>query len=259
MGVAINHRGEIIVTEHDSSCVSIFSPTGEKLRSFGSNGSAHKQFNSPCGVGVDDDGNILVADEDNNHIQKFTSDWKFITATENKRRQLKLSSPLGIAIHPYNKKLYAVDTNNHRIQIFNHDLTFSSSFGSYGSNDGHFNFPSGVAADSTGNVYVAEFGNHRIQIFTSEGQFLRKFGRYGKGNGELKYPIGISIDYDNVVYVTENDNHRVSVFTCEGKFLTSFGSKGSGPGQLTCPRGIAVDENGVVYICDNLNNRLQLF
>ena len=256
--VAINQRGEIIVSEIGISCVSIFSTTGEKIRSFGFKGSAHGQFNNPRGVAVDDDGNILVADAGNNCIQKFTSDGKFITTTENKGGQFKLSCPRGIEINPHNKKLYVTDNNNHRIQIFNNDLTFSSSFGSYGSKDGQLSYPWDVAVDSTGNVYVADFGNHRIQIFTSEGQFLRKFGSHGKGNGELNSPAGISIDRDNVVYVTDN-NDRVSVFTCEGKFLTSFGSKGSGPGQFNTLRGIAVDKNGVIYFCDVGNNRLQLF
>ena len=34
-GVAVNQRGEIIVAESSEHCVSIFSPTGEKLQSFG--------------------------------------------------------------------------------------------------------------------------------------------------------------------------------------------------------------------------------
>ena len=52
-GVAVNKRGEVIVTEAERHCVSIFSPTGEKLRSFGSRGSRHGQFNNPrrCGNG----------------------------------------------------------------------------------------------------------------------------------------------------------------------------------------------------------------
>ena len=34
-GVAINPRGEVLVTEWVSHCVSVFSPTGERLQSFG--------------------------------------------------------------------------------------------------------------------------------------------------------------------------------------------------------------------------------
>ena len=40
-GVAINQRGDIIVADHEyggDHCVSIFSPAGEKVKSFGSYG-----------------------------------------------------------------------------------------------------------------------------------------------------------------------------------------------------------------------------
>ena len=255
-GVAVNQKGEAIVSESNGHCVSIFSPVGEKFQSFGSLGSRQGQFNRPRGVAVDDGGNILVVDENNHRIQKFTSDGKFISAVGKKgKKPLEFTNPVGIAINPLNKKVYTTEHNNHRIQILNPDLTFSRSFGSYGSDNGQFKFPWDVACDSTGNVYVADAVNCRIQVFTAEGEYLRK---YGSGNGELNWPSGIAVDSDNVVYVTEL-NHRVSVFTIEGNFLTSFGSEGSGPGQFNEPRGVAVDKNGVVYVSDCGDNCLQYF
>ena len=258
-GVAINQEGEVIVSESNGHCVSIFSPAGEKLRSFGAFGSGRGQFNSPRGMAVDDDGNILVVDERNHRIQKFTSDGKFITAVGKKgNKPLEFTNPYAIAIHPLNKKVYVADLNHH-VQILNPDLTFSSSFGSYGSDNGQFHLPWDVAFDSTGNVYVADAANHCIQVFTAEGEYLRKFGKRGSGNGELCGPSGIAIDSDNVAYVTEDNNHRVSVLMRDGKFLTSFGKTGSGPGQFIEPLGVAVDKNGVVYVSDYGNDRLQYF
>jgi tripartite motif-containing protein 2/3/tripartite motif-containing protein 71 len=260
-GVAVNRRGEVLVAESGAACISIFSPTGEKLRSFGSRGSGHGQFTHLHGVAVDDDGNILVIDDGNHRIQKFTPDGKLIMSVGKRgSNPLEFNEPTGIAIHPLNKRVYVVENSNHRIQILNPDLTFSSSFGSEGRGNGHLNIPRDVAFDSTGNVYVADGGNHRIQVFTAEGWFLMEFATgKGSGNGELIYPTGISIDSEDVVYVTEYGNCRVSVFTCEGKFLTSFGTHGSGPGQFSAPRGIAVDKNGVVYVSDTNNHRLQIF
>ena len=259
-GVAVNQRGEIIVAEGSGHCVSIFSPAGEKLRSFGSKGSRDEQFSYPRGVAVDDDGNILVVDRNSHRIQKFTSNGQFIKAVGKKgNKPLEYNSPVGIAIHPLNKKVYVVDNWNHRIQILNPDLSFSSSFGSEGSNDGQLQYSLDVAFDSTGHVYVADTTNNRIQVFTAEGEYVTKFGKGGSGNEEFSRPSGITIDSDNLVYMTECGSHCVSVFTCGGKFLTSFGTQGSGPGQFTGPRGIAVDKNGVVYVSDTDNNRLQFF
>ena len=262
-GVAVNQRGEIIVAESTGHCVSIFSPTGEKLRSFGSQGSGPGQFNEPYGVAVDDDGNIiLVADSINHRIQKFTSDNKHITLSSvgsQGSNRSQFNSPISVAISPITKKIAISDKSNHRIQILNPDLTFNSSIGSRGSGNGQFNGPNDVAFDSVGNMYVADRNNHRIQVFNPEGQFLRQFGNESKGDGELNFPTGISIDSDDTVYVAEGLNHRVLVFTRERKFLTSFGRWGDGQGQFIKPFRIIVDKNGTIYVADTSNNRLQIF
>ena len=258
-GASVNERGEIIVTEC-GRCISIFSSSGEKIRTFGSRGSAQGEFKSPRGVTVDGDGNILVVDEYNHRIQKFTADGKFLRAVGQKgTNHLEFTYPAGVAINHRNRKVYICDKNNHRLQILNADLTFSSSFGSCGSANGQFNGPWDVAFDSKGNVYVADSKNYRIQVFTAEGKFLRKFGKAGSGDGELNFPTGVSIDFDDIVYVTDFSNYRVSMFTSEGQFLRSFGTKGDGPGQFYHPCGIAVDREGLVYVCDFNNSRLQVF
>ena len=259
-GVAVNKRGEIIVAEFGGHCISIFSPSGEKIRTFGSKGSAQGQFNGPCGVAVDGDGNILVVDENNHRIQKFTADGKFLTVVGRYgNKNLDFTYPSGAAINHRNRKVYISDKINNRMQILNADLTFSSSFGSYGSGDGQFNYPWDVAFDSTGNVYVADGGGRCIQVFTAEGRFLRKFGKEGSGEGELNYPTSVSIDSDDIVYVTDCYNHRVSMFTSEGQFLRSFGTWGEGPGQFNNPSRITVDRDGLVYVSDTNNNRIQIF
>ena len=256
-GVAINQRGEVVVTEVDGHCVSVFSPSGEKLRSFGTFGSGQGQLHHPSGVAVDGEGNILVADNNNHRIQKFTAEGQFVAAvgTEGSGR-LQFSHPIDIAFNTRNNKVYVASNWNHHVQVLNSNLTFSSTFGKKGSGKGQFSCPWGIACDRTGKVYVADTGNHRIQVFTAEGKFLRMFGRRGQGRGELDEPCYVAVDTSGVVYVSEFGNHRVSVFTSEGQFVLSFRE---GPGDFICPRGLAVDNNGVVYVCDNFNCRVQVF
>ena len=85
-GVAVSKRGDIIVAEQGGNRVSIFSSTGENIKSFGSRGSNNSQFRSPEGVAVDEDGNIFVVDCNNHRIQKLTSEGDFITAVGKKRQ-----------------------------------------------------------------------------------------------------------------------------------------------------------------------------
>ena len=257
-GVVINQRGEVIVAEWD--CVSVFSSSGEKLRTFGTRGSGLGQFNTACGVAVDDKWNILVADDANHRIQKFTPEGQFLKAVGAfGKRPLQFNWPTYIAFNASNKKFYVTEWSNHRVQVLNSDLTFYNSFGKHGSGNGQFKYPHGIACDSTGKLYVSDKENHRIQVFTTEGKFLKTFGKCGDGRGELMGPDDVAIDSDDRVYVSERSNHRVSVFTSEGVFVASFGSHGWGPGQFREPRGLAVDNNGVVYVCDHINKRLQIF
>ena len=259
-GVAINQRGEVVVTEAGGDCVSVFSPDGERLRSIGTHSSCQGKLSCPYGVAVDGEGNILVADSNNNRIQKFTAEGQFLAAVGTYGSgPLQFSYSIDIAFNTSNCKMYVVDCESHRVQVLSSDLTFSSTFGKQGSGKGQFNNPWGIACDSTGKVYVADTLNHRIQVFTAEGKFLRKFGRCGQGRGELDKPLYVAVDTSGMVYVSEDDNHRVSVFTSEGQFVTSFGRWGEGPGEFKYPRGLAVDNSGVVYVCDHGNNRVQVF
>ena len=257
-GVAVNNNEEILVAEGGRHCISIFNPTREKLRSFGSQGSGPGQFREPYGVTVDDDGNILVADSGNHRIQKFTSDNKYITSVGGYgSNHLQFMFPVSVSFSPITKKVVVSDFFNHRVQILNPDLTFNSSIGSEGSGNGEFSHPHDIAFDSAGNMYVVDTGNDRIQVFNLKGEYLWQFGKRGKSDGELDAPTSIYID--NIMYVTEVTNHRVSLFTLKGEFLTSFGSGGDGPGQFDHPCGITVDKQGTIYVADVSNDRIQLF
>jgi tripartite motif-containing protein 2/3/tripartite motif-containing protein 71 len=252
-GVAINKRGEVVVTESSGHRVSVFTPSGEKRRTFGTHGSCPGQIAYPREVAVDGEGNILIVDSGNHRIQRFTSQGKFSTSVGTYGSgHLQFSNwPTGIAFNTSNNKIYVGDTGNHRVQILNSDLTFSSTFGKEGSGKGQFKAPYGIACDSSGKVYVSDWGNHRVQVFTGEGKFLRMFGRRGWGRGDLGWPTGVVIDTSDIVYVSEEGNRRVSAFTSQGQLVTSFE-------ESVRPCGLAVDSSGVVYVCDSHRNRVQL-
>ena len=258
-GVAVNKSCEVIVAEFGADCVSIFSATGDKLRTLDTRGTAVGGMKDPRSVAVDSEDNILVVDAGNHRLLKFSQGGDLIAAVGSKGNgpgQFKL--PVGVCVNSVNGKVYVVDFYAHCVHILNSDLTFSSKFGSGGSGDGQFDNPYDIASDSTGCVYVTDFNNHRVQVFTSDGGYLGQFGKKGSGSGELKYPVSICVDSDDLVYVGEGGNNRVSVFTSEGEFLKSFGSKGSNQGQFYGPYGIAVD-GGAVYVSDYSNSRVHMF
>jgi DNA-binding beta-propeller fold protein YncE len=123
----------------------------------------------------------------------------------------------------------------------------------------YFNSPSGIAVDSSGNVYVAEQGNSRIQKFSESGGLLSAWGSQGAGDGQFMIPSGIAVDISGNVYVVDQMNNRIQKFNASGGFLSAWGSFGSGDGQFNNPIGVAVDGSGNVYVVDQVNNRIQKF
>ena len=247
-GIAINHRGEIVVSEHSSCHISTYTPSGNKIKTIDLKGLL------PLGLALDREGNIIVGENTNNSIRKYSPEGQLLASVgTGGSGQLQFSGPSGIAVNTRNNKVYVADCFNCRIQVLNSDLTFSATFGKEGEGQGQFGFPSAVTCDSAGNVYVVDSDNHHIQVFTAEGKFLRMFGKHGKGMGELDTPIGIALDLSNrYLYICDVNNLRISVFTCEGQFVTSFGA-----GFAPC--GLSVDNCGVVCVCDRDNDSVQIF
>jgi NHL repeat. len=65
---------------------------------------------------------------------------------------------------------------NHRIQRFSATGTFLGTWGSYGSGNGQFERPKGLAIAPDGTVYAADTNNARIQRFSANGAFLSAWG-----------------------------------------------------------------------------------
>ena len=264
-GVAVNERGQIVVTTMCTKCpVTIFDANGVKVKSLGSSGSGPCQIYIPAGVAITATGDILVCDQVCNRIYLFSPEGEIKKCVGTKGSgRLQFNLPSAIAVHPHSNMIYVTELFNQRVQILYPDLKFSKNLGSKGSGNGQFNCPYGICFDSTGNVYVTDNANHRVQVFTARGKYIRQFGKKGGGEGELDQPVGIAIDSSDIVYVVERGNHRISLFTRDGLFLRSFGTREKGQKEFThLLTGIAVDKGGRIYITDqdnDINGRIQMF
>ena len=264
-GIAINQSGEVVVTEGGAQRVSVFTPGGVKLRSFG-----ESQLMDPGGVTVDGEGNIAVVDMGRRCVLKFTAEGQFVTSVGTEGNgPLQFFSPTDVAFNSRNNSFYVLDMGSSCIQALNSDLTFYKSFGEAGRDVGNFSEKAwGIACDKNGDIYVADTGRNRVHVFSAEGRVLRMFGSRGQG---LHFPMGICYGGGYGVCVSEHfsDNTHVSVFTWEGQFLTSFQltqSHAQDDLDTDAPEdndfvssGLAVDDNGLLYVCDYVNDRIQIF
>src|SRR5262249_7341486 len=147
-------------------------------------------------------------------IQKFTNDGTFITKWGSSGTgDGQFTDPYGVAVdgngHVFVSEYVSEPYGySHRIQKFTDTGGFLTKWGSKGTGDGQFHFPTGVAVDVSGNVYVADEYNDRVQEFTNSGTFIRKWGC-----AEFHFPAGIAVDGSGNVFVGDFNN-RVQKFVC---------------------------------------------
>jgi DNA-binding beta-propeller fold protein YncE len=114
---------------------------------------------------------------------------------------------------------------------------------------------SGVAVNSTGQVYLFHRGKQPIICLDSNGKFLRSWGDTTIGTAH-----GLRIDRDDNVWVTDIGKHQVLKFSPAGKLLLALGKAGTpgdGIDEFDQPTDVAFGLKGEIYVSDGYgNNRI---
>ena len=72
--------------------------------------------------------------------------------------------------------------------------SFSFTIGAFGSGNGQFNAPWGVATDPNNSIYVTDTNNQRVEVFDVSGNFIRAFGSNGNGDEQFLEPRGVGVN-----------------------------------------------------------------
>ena len=127
-------------------------------------------------TGVDVDGNLYIADRNNERVRKVDAAGVITTIA-------------GIA-----------------------EQGFSGDGGP--ATDAELDHPESVAVDEHGHVYIADRGNNRIRRIESDGTIITIIGAEGSGAGgglvtQLAAPRGIAVAHGHDLYIADTGNHRV--------------------------------------------------
>jgi tripartite motif-containing protein 71 len=150
------------------------------------------------------------------------------------------------------------DRSNNRVQIFDKQGKFLRKFGSYGTRQGQFDRPAGVAYDSQlHRIIVTDKDNHRIQVFQPDGTFLFKFGEKGSKPGPyFNYPWDVAVSSESNILISDTRNHRIQLFNLNGQFINKYGFDGPLWKQFDSPRGVAFNQQNQIIVTDFNNHRL---
>src|SRR5665647_1937460 len=123
-------------------------------------------------MAVDSTGNLYVADSNHGQLLIFNATGKHIASIRRGVGDGDLGLPRGVAINA-DGRLYVADTSNQTVRIYHFDKngtkvpTYIGSFGQEGLGNGMFEYPNGVATDSSGQIYVTDRENNRVQVWLS--------------------------------------------------------------------------------------------
>lgn len=126
-------------------------------------------------------------------------------------------------------------------------MIYYSKIGEFGTAEGQFAEPSGVAVNSRNEVLVADTNNHRIQVFDENGKFRFKFGDVGRADGQFFFPnrVAVAPKSGDIIITERNPTHQVQIYNQYGQFVRKFGAD-----VLQHPRGITVDNEDRIIIVE---------
>ena len=186
----------------------------------GGKGFGKNAFNSPTGIAVDADGNVLVADTNNGRIEELSPTGTFLSTFGSTGSGYgQLAAPNGIAVDRTGN-MYVADAVNHRVEKLGPEGTFIAEW--KGPEPGFYG-PRRIAIGPDEAVYVVDQGRSRIAKFSSDGRVLSVWGSKGNGDGKFDDPTSVAVDLVTTkVYVADPRNKRIQVFDSNGKFLSEW-------------------------------------
>lgn len=227
-------------------------PPYELQFTFASPGAGNGQVDYPWGLDVDAEGNLWVADHNNDRVEKFNSKGEYVAQFGSTGTGAgQLNEPLDVAVTAAGD-LWVTDGGNDRVQKFNAKGEYLGQFGSAGSGNGQFNEPWGIDVASNGDVWVSDAHNYRVQKFNASGAYLLKVTGF-------QGPRGLEVDAGDHVWVAERSSNRVHELSSSGATLSQFGKAGTGAGEFDEPQGVDVKASGDVLVTDRFNDRVQQF
>lgn len=195
--VAFAPDGSFFVAECGNSRVEKFDAQRNLVLSIGTRGRDNGQFLCPTGVVVGADGDIFVADNGRNDIQRFAPDGTFLGNLGT------FAYPVDLTLDGSGNLVFG-EINAGRVRVIAPDGTSVLSVGTPGSTPGQLLWPNQIAVDEAGNFYVSDGRASYVSVFAPTGAFLGTVGSEGSGDGQFDQGItAVGYGGNGSLYVTD--------------------------------------------------------
>ncbi|CAF4138767.1 unnamed protein product, partial [Adineta steineri] len=232
----------------------------------GTAGSTSVTLYNPCGMFVDINLNLYVADTYNNRIQKFASGQ--LNGTTIATGAIVLSHPSSVILDA-DGYIFITDNANHRLigSGPNGFRCIAACSGSYGSSSSQLYFPHVMRFDSYGNIFVTDSTNNRVQKIL----FLPN-----SCNGTTTVTTMVTVTSMNNTQSVSLTTTVPGISSTTAPYLnpisynipkftayTTWSSNGITLANTTLvgtyPYGVFVDNNNTVYVSESSLSRIQVW
>ena len=306
VAVAVDSQGDLFIAEQDNDIIrKVNAFTGVITTvagngGFGSSGdgglATNAELMAPQGVAVDNQGDLFIADSDDNRIREVNAATGVITTVAGNGTRgstgdnglatnAELFFPQGLAVDGQGN-LFIADNGNNEVREVNLStgvITTIAGGGTAGLGDNGpataatLNQPDALAVDGQGHLFIADSGNNRIREVTfATGVITTVAGNGTEGtsgdggqaaSAELSEPEGVAVDGQGNLFISSNNTNVIREVDPTGKITTYAGALNqngttgdNGPAnsaKLSNPAGLAVDGQGNLFIADDSNNEIR--
>lgn len=224
-------------------------------------GLALNQLSNPWTIYIEDNQNLLIADQLNHRIVEWehgsTHVGRLVAGGNGPGDETnQLNCPTDVIIDKNGTHLIICDRDNQRIVRWpRHNGTRGQILIS--------NIDCVcLSMDNEGYLYVSDDHKHEVRRYAvGDTEGTRVAGGNGRGDrlDQFNEPRYIFVDQNRSIYVSDNGNHRVMKWTenaTEGIIVAGGNNKGHDLSQLYFPQGIIVDQTGALYVADGENKRI---
>ncbi len=226
-GIAVDAQGFIFVVDRSNQCIRKISPLG-LVTTFAGNPrhggyvdgqGLEAEFRNPIGLTIDNQGNLFVADEDNQRIRKVTPSGEVSTFAGNGNAGFvdgqgvaaEFNHPVDVIVDPQGN-LYVADNRNWAIRKISPDGLVSSIL-----KGPIFEYPNAVAAGENEELFITGEPYNLVSGLNPSGVLDIRIGfpndlegqGYVDGDGliaKFHFPEGLATDLVGNVYVADLGN-----------------------------------------------------